>query len=103
MEFGEPPVEAVVREVLEETGLTIVPRSVAGVDSYVSENEDQHYHSIRIIYHTQLIGGELRSEVNGSTDLCQWFPLEQAWQLPLVELGKVGLKLAAQVTNNPMG
>ena len=30
-------------------------------------------HAIRIVYRVRIIGGELRDEVDGSTDTCAWF------------------------------
>lgn len=94
IEFGEDPADTVSREVREETGMEVRVRSLAGIHSYVSETRDRRFHSIRIIYHTELIGGELRHEVDGSTDLCAWHSHSEALQLPLVNLGELGLDLA---------
>lgn len=94
IEFGEDPIDAVKREVFEETGLEIRVKSLAGVNSFASENRDRNFHSIRIIYHTELLGGELRAEVNGSTDLCGWHTHLEARQLPLVNLADLGLEMA---------
>lgn len=93
IEFGEKPEDTVVREVQEETGLIVRPRDLAAVDSLASENQLQFFHNIRIIYQTELLGGELRFEQEGSTDFCQWLTLEEASDLPLVQLGKVGLQI----------
>ena len=30
-------------------------------------------HAIRIVYRVRIVGGELRDEVDGSTDTCAWF------------------------------
>jgi ADP-ribose pyrophosphatase YjhB (NUDIX family) len=94
IKFGEDPMDAVSREVLEETGLAVRTRGLAGVNSYASENQNRKFHSIRIIYHTELLGGELRHETDGSTDQCAWFSHSEALNLPLVNLGELGLKLA---------
>jgi 8-oxo-dGTP diphosphatase len=93
LEFGEAPEQALIREVREETGLLVRPLGLAGVDSYASENDQQHFHSIRIIYHTEILSGSLQYEQHGSTDLCQWWSLADAWKLPMVNLGRVGLQL----------
>ncbi len=96
IDFGEDPVAAMVREVYEETGLTVRSLGVAGIDSLYLEEADRAFHGIRIIYRTELIGGVLRSEVDGTTDLCAWWSLEEARQLPLVDLVSVGLEIAFQ-------
>ena len=94
LNFGEDPVEAMRREVHEETGLIVRPRGIAGIDSFLWESPERDAHNIRIIYHTELISGTLSNELDGSTDLCAWWSLEEAQQLPLVDLTKVGLALA---------
>lgn len=91
LEFGEAPTDAMMREVEEETGLLVAPTSVADVDSIVADG----FQGIRIIYHTQLLGGELRHEIAGSTDRCDWFTFEEAKTLPLVSLAQRGLELAS--------
>lgn len=90
IDFGEAPEAAMVREVEEETGLSASVRGLAGVDSLVVDNR----HSLRVIYHADHVPGELVFEEGGSTDMCQWFSLEEATTLPLVALTGVGLKLA---------
>lgn len=83
IEFGEHPKEAAVREVFEETGLEISVGKVLEIDSFVSNRNGLRHHGIRIIYSGTLLSGELRSEVQGSTDLAQWFTLKEAAMLPL--------------------
>jgi 8-oxo-dGTP diphosphatase len=94
IDFGEDPVNAMGREVHEETGLTVRPTGLAGIDSLSIEEEDRHFHGIRIIYDTVVTGGTLRNELDGSTDLCAWWSYEEAKELQLVELAKAGLELA---------
>ena len=94
IDFGEDPTQAMMREVNEETGLIVKPRGLAGIASFCKENEDHAFHGIRIIYYTELIGGTLRNELNGSTDLCAWWSLDEARTLPLVDLTEIGLELA---------
>ena len=88
--FGEDPAAAMVREVYEETGLTVRPLDIAGIDSLFLEEAEREFHGLRIIYRTELVGGALRHEVDGTTDLCSWWALEEARQLPLVDLGRQG-------------
>ena len=93
LNFGEDPVETMTREVNEETGLIVRSLGVAGIDSVFIEDKDHDFQGIRIIYHTELIGGTLTNEIDGSTDLCAWWSYEEAKKLPLVDLTEVGLDL----------
>ena len=94
IDFGEDPADAMMREVDEETGLVVRPRSVAGVNSLYIEEVDRAFHGVRILYHTELLGGTLRYESDDTTDLCAWWSEQEAKQLPLVDLAVVGLALA---------
>ena len=94
LNFGEDPAAALVREVYEETGLTVAPSGVAGVDSFYTDHEDHAFHAVRIVYHTALRAGTLTNELDGSTDLCAWWSLAEAQALPLVDLSVYGLGLA---------
>jgi 8-oxo-dGTP diphosphatase len=94
LDFGEDPKAAVVREMAEETGLDVAVGNLAGVDSRHIERGSSEFHSIRIIYHVDLIGGELTYEQDGTTDMCEWVEKEAVTELDLVDLAQVGLKLA---------
>lgn len=94
IDFGEDPADAMVREVHEETGMIVRPLEVAGIDSFYVKEAEQEYHGIRIIYRTEIAGGALRYEVDGTTDLCAWWSLEDARRLPLVNLVSAGLEIA---------
>ena len=94
LNFGEAPVEAMVREVSEETGFIVRSLGVASIDSILKENEAHDFQGIRIVYHTELIGGKLTNELDGSTDLCAWWSYKEAKRLPLVDLTEIGLDLA---------
>ena len=92
IEFGETPETAVIREFEEETGLRVQIEQLEIVDSVVVETSDTIFHSIRIIYSVSLIGGSLRNEQNGTTDLCQWW---HATSLPdMVDLAITGTSIA---------
>ena len=94
LEFGEDPLDAMSREVYEETGLTVSCEALAGIDSLKLEEAHRNFHGIRILYHASVTDGSLRNEIDGSTDLCAWFSIEEARDLPLVGLARTGLKLA---------
>lgn len=97
LDFGEAPGPGALRELEEEAGLTGEITDIAGVDSRVygpRVGRPGELHAIRIIYRVQVIGGSLRDEVDGSTDTCAWFPLDEARTLPLVDLAEHGIRLA---------
>jgi 8-oxo-dGTP diphosphatase len=94
IEFGEHPEDAVVREVLEETGLEVRLTGLAEIDSIVFNVTDGRMHAIRFIYRAQIKGGELTPEQDGTTDKCAWFTWNEARCLPLVTLAKLGIDLA---------
>lgn len=96
LEFGESPEKAVVREVGEETGIRIKVRSIALIDSIVDTSGNEDFHGIRIVYHADIIGGQLRHETSGSTDHCEWHPLHPIGNIPLVDLAQVGIRYAQE-------
>jgi 8-oxo-dGTP diphosphatase len=98
IEFGEHPSEAARRELAEESGLDGRIVELLAVDSTARAVTDARgrraYHSIRIIYRTEIVGGALAYESDGSSDRAEWFTREEAERLPLVELGRRGIELA---------
>lgn len=88
LDFGEDPVDAVVREVREETGLKVnYVGDLLDVDSRLLKFSDREVHAIRVIYSADVIDGELSVEkTGGSTDACAWFTYEEVKTLPLVHL-----------------
>lgn len=94
LEFGEEPQDAALRELAEETGLVGVITELAGVDSWSGPIGAVEYHAIRIIYRVRVTGGELTNETDGSSDLARWVPLTELATMPLVDLARVGARLA---------
>ena len=96
--FGEDPALAVVRELAEETGLAGEIESLAFVDSVLGPSGVEHgrsfgpFHAIRIVYRVAITGGELRDELDESTDAAGWFTSAEIAQLPTVELVAAALR-----------
>ena len=100
VEHGEDPFHAVVREVAEETGYTAEVERLLGVYSLrrtyprgrlaVSD-----FHGVGIVYEVRVTGGQLRHEVNGTTDLAAWIPVDRIDELAAqrVALVDAGLEL----------
>ena len=99
IEFGEHPAAAAIRELEEETGLIGEIESLADVDSWSAQFVDPRdqvatdFHAIRILYRVRVTGGELRSEVNGSSDACAWVRRDDLGDLPLVDLALTGARV----------
>ncbi|MCE9605540.1 MAG: hypothetical protein K8U03_11665 [Planctomycetia bacterium] len=67
---------------------------ISAIDSLSDTSGSDDFHGIRIIYHVKVVGGYLRPEPSGSTDLCQWHELDSVFQLPLGDLAETGVRLA---------
>ncbi|MBL1080665.1 NUDIX hydrolase [Streptomyces actinomycinicus] len=99
MEHGENPYDTVRREVTEETGYRIEVTGLLGVDSRRhlfrgrGPRRRTDHHALRLIYTGEIIGGELRHEVGGSTDFAAWQDLSVLSDLNRVRLVDVALRL----------
>lgn len=85
--FSEPATDAVVREVKEETGLSVSPLRLL----YVSEYINQKWHALEFYYMCEKIGGVLKlgtdPELLGSNQMlkdARWFDLDEALAIYLV-------------------
>lgn len=107
IDFGEHPEAGALRELHEEAGLLGRIVELLAVDSLrrtlrakerdrlgFASGTECDYHSVRIIYRTEIIGGDLRDETDESTDMAAWFTREDVATLSLVELGRIGVELA---------
>jgi 8-oxo-dGTP diphosphatase len=81
VEYDESVEEAVIREVLEETGHRVVLHEPLVVHSFTAPGEPERalpFKSVRIVYRATVTGGSLGTlEVDGTTDYADWFPLNQ--------------------------
>lgn len=98
VEHTEDPIDAVVREVDEETGYDVRVDRLLGIDSRSREVDwstpsGAIVHFLGIYYAVTIIGGELRDEVGGSTDTASWFALADVAALPRAVIVDLGLTL----------
>ncbi|MFE7815530.1 NUDIX hydrolase [Streptomyces sp. NPDC057433] len=101
MEHGEDPYDTVRREVEEETGYRVEVTGLLGVDSVrralprrpLRLRRAVDHQAVRLVYEGRVVGGELRSEIGGSTELAAWQPLDAVTDLVRVGLVDTGLRL----------
>jgi ADP-ribose pyrophosphatase YjhB (NUDIX family) len=73
VEQGEHPDDAVVREFAEETGLMVRRNGLRAVTADLARLPGGDLeHTDRIIYDVSVVGGSLRAETDGTTDLVDW-------------------------------
>jgi 8-oxo-dGTP diphosphatase len=86
IDHGEHPADAVVREIAEETGLTVGITGLRGVVSDVTEMpwRGVAVHHDRIVYDVVPTGGTLRRETDGTSDLVAWREERELAALPLM-------------------
>jgi 8-oxo-dGTP diphosphatase len=90
LDFGEPPAQAALRELEEETGFRGEIERLLDVDDrlFTSADGRERMHAIRIVYAVRVVGGSLRDETDGSTDTCRWIQPDSAVRLRLGELAR---------------
>ncbi|HEX3795871.1 MAG TPA: NUDIX domain-containing protein [Acidimicrobiales bacterium] len=84
VDFGEAPADAVLRELFEESGLTVTLGPLIDVMSDVRTLPDgTNLHTVRVIYRVQSWEGVLTPEVSGTTDAIRWVDRQELAELPL--------------------
>jgi ADP-ribose pyrophosphatase YjhB (NUDIX family) len=98
--FGGSPETGAIRELEEETGLQGTIRGLVDLQDWSGrwthprDGVDEAFHAIQLIYRVDVAPGELRDEVDGSTDMAGWFTEAEASELALVDLAETGIRLA---------
>lgn len=97
VEHGEHPADAVVREVAEETGLAVRITGLREVVAELVERPPFLEHTDGVIYDLAVTGGQVRPEVDGTTDLAQWVRPDALTGRPLSLVLATALGLAMPV------
>lgn len=88
IDFAEHPKDAVVREFAEEAGVSARVVRLLDVVSTVADRpppyEHERIHTLRVVYEVEVIGGELRSEADGSSDQASWIAISEVARLPVM-------------------
>lgn len=102
VEYEESLQDAVVRETYEETGYTVAVGRPLFTDHVIADwstRSSRPYKALRVCFAATITGGELgTTEVGGSTDFCEWMPIddigEQASRARIIDLALQALNLA---------
>ena len=89
-EDKESPEDCVLREALEETGLTLTSYRYRGLVTFVSDRWPTEYMHL---FHADGFSGQLKSCDEGNL---QWLPKEQLYSLPMWEGDRIFLDLLEQ-------
>lgn len=89
-EDKESPEDCVLREALEETGLTLTSYRYRGLVTFVSDRWPTEYMHL---FHADSFSGQLKSCDEGNL---QWLPKEQLYSLPMWEGDRIFLDLLEQ-------
>jgi ADP-ribose pyrophosphatase YjhB (NUDIX family) len=100
IDHGEQPIDAVHREVREETGLTLADARLEAVDSvhftgHAPDGTLEDFHAVRIVYRGTVPTDAEPAvlEVDGSSDAAAWIPLARLDRYPVTGFVRVGLEL----------
>ncbi len=93
IDAGEQILPALHREVMEETGFEVRAENLVGINSVTRDNSVEAFQSIQIIYHAQIIGGKLRFEEQGTTDMLEWHSLASVADLQVVGMVRAALAM----------
>jgi 8-oxo-dGTP diphosphatase len=98
LDFGEDPATGVLRELEEETGLIGRVVGLVGTLSQVYptslERPGEPVHILGFVYRVEIVAGELRHEVGGSSDRCDWVSRDDLSGIQLSPTGHHAVALA---------
>lgn len=97
LEFGEHPIKGVAREVMEETGLVVQPGSLLQMNSKLWEFPEKDMHSIQMLFSATILGGDLRDEIDGSTDRVEWVQMSTLNESNSVDIVLDAVEIAKQL------
>ncbi|MCD4523995.1 NUDIX domain-containing protein [Nocardioides sp. cx-173] len=101
IDHGEPPRDAVVREVREEAGVEVEVGEVLTVDDErirgtAPSGRDEELHAVGLVFTATVVGepGPLVTEVGGTTDAVAWVPVSEieSGAVPVVPLVRSALR-----------
>jgi ADP-ribose pyrophosphatase YjhB (NUDIX family) len=100
IDHGEQPIDAVHREVREETGLTLADARLTAIDSvhftgHAPDGTLEDFHAVRIVYRGAVSPGAEPAvlEIDGSSDAAAWIPLAELDRYPVTGFVGVALRL----------
>ena len=90
VEYGESFTDAVIREVREETGLTVANVVLCGIKDWMRADGTRY---VALLYKTDTYEGTLTSSAEGEV---WWTPLEKITELPLASGFEANLRVLCE-------